>query len=109
MAITGIYANLSCSDVERSRDWYETLFDRAPDANPMTGLFEWHWGNHGFQLHENAGAAGKGTLTLMAGGLIAERARLAGFEPGEIEKANQTCIMKLRDPDGNLVVMAGDA
>jgi len=38
----------------------------------------------------------------------AERDRLAeaGLVTGEIEAADYTSIMRLRDPDGNLVVLA---
>ncbi|PSJ19713.1 glyoxalase/bleomycin resistance/dioxygenase family protein, partial [Halomonas sp. ND22Bw] len=38
----------------------------------------------------------------------AERARLegAGLSVTEIERADYTDIMRLRDPDGNLVVLA---
>ncbi len=109
MAITGIYANVACSDLARSRDWYETLFGRAPDAEPMDGLVEWHWDPHGFQLHNDPAKAGNGTLTLMTSGLHAEKARLAGLGAGEVEPAAHFSILRLRDPDGNLVVLAGDA
>ena len=60
------------------------------------------------QLFENAEDAGHGTLTLMVSHLSDEHARLerAGLEPGEIESATSTTLVRLRDPDGNLVVLA---
>jgi len=109
MSIDGIYANVACCDLRQSRDWYTTLFGREPDAAPMDGLVEWHWGDHGFQLHENEAKAGSGTLTLRAEGLTAEWERLTPLDPGPVGTATHLSILQLHDPDGNLVVLAGEA
>lgn len=109
MPLSRIFAHLSCSNLPTSRTWFEKLFGRAPDAHPMNGLAEWHHGgNAGLQLFENAQHAGRGTLTLIVEGLSGERERLekAGLEPGEIEPATSARLVRLHDPDGNLVVMA---
>ena len=109
MAIERIYAQLACSDLTRSIRWFQKLFGRAPDARPMDGLAEWHHRDAaGFQLFENEGNAGKGTLTLIASELRAEHSRLqgSGLEPGDIEPADTTSLVRLRDPDDNLVVLA---
>ena len=109
MALTAIYANLSCSDLARGIDWFSELFGRGPDARPMPGLAEWHHGAaSGLQLYENAEHAGHGTLTLLVDAVRDEHARLsqAGLEPGEVQEADYTAILQLRDPDGNLVVLA---
>lgn len=107
MAITGLFAHLSCTDPDRGTAWYATLFDRPPDARPMAGLVEWHLGGGGFQLFRDADAAGHGTLTVMVDDLAGERARIACLDPGEIEQATAVRIVRLRDPDGNLVVLVG--
>lgn len=112
MPLTAIYAQLSCADLDASRRWFAALFGREPDALPMTGLAEWHYDDcAGFQLFADAGHAGHGTLTLIVAGIRGEHRRLAaaGLAPGEIESADYTMIVRLRDPDGNLVVLAEPA
>ncbi|MEZ5779527.1 MAG: VOC family protein [Paracoccaceae bacterium] len=109
MALEKIYAQLACSDLAESADWFARLFDREPDARPMDGLAEWHHGESaGFQLFRETGNAGKGTLTLIVRHLRDEHARLAssGLDPGKVEAADTTSLIRLRDPDGNLVVLA---
>jgi hypothetical protein len=109
MALKKIYAQLNCSDLSASGPWYEKLLGRPPDARPMDGLLEWH--HHeiaGLQLFENTENAGHGTITLIVDGLRSEHARLekAGLAPGEIEPATSTSLVRLRDLDGNLIVLA---
>ena len=107
MTIAKIYAHLSCSDLETSIPWFATLFGRDPDARPMAGLAEWHHSDPaGFQLFEDSGAAGEGTLTLIVTGLAAEHARLSALEPADIEEGDGISLVRLDDPDGNLVVLA---
>ncbi len=109
MVLTTIVAQLSCSELERSTDWFATIFDRNPDARPMQGLAEWHHGpSAGFQLYQNPADAGHGTLTLIVRDVRAEHARLSfdGIRPGNIETADYMMILRLRDPDRNLVVLA---
>ena len=109
MALAKIYAHLSCTELERSVGWFTTLFGRAPDNRPMAGLAEWHHRDDaGLQLFQAADHAGHGTLTLIVDGLADDRDRLAaaGLAPGEIETADYVVLIRLRDPDGNLVVLA---
>ena len=109
MTIRSIYAHLDCSSLQTSTAWFEKFFARAPDANPMKGLVEWHQGESaGLQLFENSNDAGRGTLTLIVDALREEQARLeaAGLKPGAVEAADTTSVVRLRDPDGNLVVLA---
>ncbi|MAR56599.1 MAG: glyoxalase/bleomycin resistance/dioxygenase family protein [Rickettsiales bacterium] len=108
MKLTAVYANVSCRNPERSIAWYSALFDRAPDAQPMQGLSEWHWQGAGFQLFVNPGHAGHCTLTLFVHDLQAEAARFKSslITPAPIEQADYVDIMRLLDPDENLVVLA---
>ena len=109
MAIKSIYAQLNCTDIDRSTEWFEILFARAPDANPMDGLVEWHHGESaGFQLFANPDDAGHGTMTLIVSGLEKERERLvkAEHKPGEIEAGDIASTVQLSDPDGNTIVLA---
>ncbi|QYF86318.1 VOC family protein [Brevundimonas sp. PAMC22021] len=108
MSIAKVYANLSCRDLNTSTRWFTALFGRDPDTAPMAGLHEWDCGSGGLQLYEKPEHAGAGTLTLIVDDIAAERARLdaAGLVVAEVEAADYTTIMRLRDPDGNLVVLA---
>ncbi|MFD2738789.1 VOC family protein [Sulfitobacter aestuarii] len=109
MPIEKIFAQLACRDLAQSICWFEQLFDRSPDARPMAGLAEWHHGDGaGLQIFEDEAHAGSGTLTLIMRDLRGEHARLAdaGLAPPAIEAADTTSLIRLRDPDGNLVVLA---
>ncbi|WP_032928450.1 VOC family protein [Mesorhizobium sp. LNHC221B00] len=107
MAIQTIFAHVSCSDLEASIGWYEKLFGKAPLRRPMPGLAEWQFSDSAeVQLFEDK--AGTSTLTIGVLPLAPERLRLVdtGLEPGPIEKADHFWIMRMRDPDGNLIVFA---
>jgi hypothetical protein len=107
MALRKIFAHLSCADLKKSAAWFEQLFGRQPDARPMEHLAEWHHGSEaGFQLFQNPPHAGKGTLTLIVSDLEVERGRLASLKPGELERGNYVNLIRLSDPDNNLVVLA---
>jgi hypothetical protein len=109
MAIETVFAHVSCSSLEASISWYEKLFGKPPLRRPMPGLAEWQFTDSAeVQLFEDKGKAGSSTLTLGVLPLADERQRLldAGLEPGPIEKADHFWIMRMRDPDANLVVMA---
>ncbi len=108
MPITSISANLSCRDLEASITWYAALFGKKPARRPMAGLAEWTFGRGAeVQLYEAPEHAGHGTLTLAVDDLDLERARLSagGVKPQDIERGDRRQLMRMRDPDGNLVVM----
>lgn len=109
MPIETIFANVSCSDLSVSEPWYEKLFGRAADRHPMAGLAEWHFtASAEVQLYEDKAKAGRSTLTIGVLPLGEERERLrqAGIAAGEIEPAEHFFILRLSDPDGNLIVLA---
>jgi len=75
----------------------------------MPNLVEWQFTESAeFQLYEQKEHAGHSTLTLGVLPLASERSRLehAGLEPGPIEETDGYFIMRIRDPDRNLVVFA---
>lgn len=107
--IARLYGQVACADLDRSVAWFERLFDRAPDQRPMQGLAEWDVGDSGgLQLFQQPENAGHTTLTLIVDDLRAQAARLdgAGLKRGEVEPADETSLVRLRDPDGNLIVLA---
>ena len=109
MTLLKIYAQLNCTDIQSSSDWYRALFARPNDVDPMDGLMEWHQGrNAGFQLVFNPHGAGRGSMTLIVSDLAGEHERRmkAGLEVGEILIGDFASFVKLNDPDGNTVVLA---
>ena len=109
MGIATIFAHVSCSDIEASSAWYEKLFGRAPVRRPMPKLVEWQFTDSAeVQLYEQKEHAGHSVLTLGVLPLEPERKRLqqAGLKPDPIEETDGYFIMRIRDPDGNLVVLA---
>ena len=109
MAIATIFAQVSCSDLGVSIIWYEKLFGEPPLRRPMPGLAEWQFSDSAeVQLFEASEHAGHSTLTIGVLPLEPERTRLltAGLMPGEIEEADSFYIMRMRDPDDNLIVFA---
>ncbi len=109
MGIATIFAQVSCSDIQTSVAWYEKLFGKPPLRRPMPGLAEWQFTESAeVQVFEAPQHAGHSTLTLGVLPLGPERKRLldAGLAPGAIEEATGFFIMRISDPDGNLIVFA---
>lgn len=108
MGVETILANISCANLEVSLPWYQKLFGVAPARRPMDGLAEWHFTESAeVQLYENKANAGRSTLTIRVLAIDPEHRRLAaeGLEPGPIETTKEFFLVRLNDPDGNLVVM----
>ena len=109
MPIEKVFAHISCSNLESSILWFTKLFGRAPDESPMEGLAEWHQNNKaGFQLFQDPKNAGHATMTLGVSDLDSEHSRLAELKlrVGPIEEADYVNIVRIRDPDQNLIVLA---
>lgn len=109
---TAVLGNLTVTDLDRAEQWYRTLFDRGPDARPMSGLLEWHLadgaaGRNGVQVWAEADRAGGSTVVLVDPELDATAARLAsgGIDHSGPEQATAGRILRLQDPDGNRVVL----
>lgn len=110
MTLDRIFAQLACTSLERSEGWFQRLFDRGPDDRPMQHLAEWRFGDRGgLQLFQDAANASHGVLTLEVDDLPTEHRRLedAGLNPPRIEAGDHLDLLQLRDPDQNLVVLAG--
>jgi catechol 2,3-dioxygenase-like lactoylglutathione lyase family enzyme len=111
MGFTGVLAQSTVSDLDRAVDWYTRLFGRGPDAQPMDGLNEWHFGPAaGIQVWLEPDRAGRSTTVLASTDLDQAVADLdrAGIEHPPIEPASTFRIVQLADPDGNRVVLTGD-
>lgn len=109
MSIQTVFAHISCADLKTGLPWYQKLFGKPPIRRPMPGLAEWQFTDSAeVQLFEDKTHAGHSTLTLGVLPMEPERQRLvdAGLNPGPIEEADDYFIMRMRDPDQNLVVFA---
>jgi hypothetical protein len=106
MPIEKVFAHISCSNLQSSIAWFTKLFGRAPDESPMEGLAEWHQNNQaGFQLFQDPKNAGHATMS--ATSIPSVRVSLSSSsQPGPIEEADYVNIVRIRDPDQNLIVLA---
>ncbi len=111
MTILHVLAVVPVTDLGRSRRWYETLFGRAPDNNPMPNLVEWHMVPGGWvQVFEDGEHAGATVVNLAVDDLEAHigELRRRGLEPGDVVDANKGVrLSPLIDPDGNKVWLIG--
>ena len=111
MSIEHLLAVVPVSDVERSRRWYETLFGRAPDNNPMPNLVEWQVVPGGWvQVFTSDQNAGSTVVNFAVEDLDShiDELKQRGLEPGEALEANKGVrLSALTDPDGNKVWLIG--
>jgi glyoxylase I family protein len=111
MSIEHVLAAVPVTDLDRSRRWYEALFGRAADNNPMPTLVEWQVVPGGWvQVFDDDQRAGSTAVNVAVRDLEAhiEDLRRRGLEPGEIIEANKGVrLSALTDPDGNTVTLIG--
>ncbi|HKY95540.1 MAG TPA: VOC family protein [Kiloniellales bacterium] len=109
MAVTNALAGVAVRRLPQAVAWYRRLLDRKPDTQPMEGLAEWAFPDGGWiQLFEDAGRAGRSSVTLMESDLDARLADLdrKGIAVESCSSSEQVRVAIVRDPDGNLVVFA---
>ena len=111
MSIEHVLAVVPVTELERSRRWYETLFGRAPDNNPMPNLAEWQVVPGGWvQVFVDDQHAGSTVVNVAVQDLDAhiDELKHRGLAPGEIVDANKGVrLSALDDPDGNKVWLIG--
>lgn len=112
MTFQHVLAVVPVTDLDASRQWYETLFGRAPDNNPMPVLVEWQVVPGGWvQVFVDEERAGSGLVNFAVDDLAAHVAEAAdrGLAPGEIEAVNKGVeLSTIADPDGNLIRLIGN-
>ena len=111
MSIEHVLAVVPVSDLQASSRWYEALFGRPADNNPMPTLAEWQVVPGGWvQVFTDAERAGSGLLNFAVDDLEAHVAELRqrGLEPGDFTDANKGIrLSALTDPDGNTISLIG--
>ncbi len=111
MSIEHVLAVVPVSDLQVSSRWYEALFGRPADNNPMPTLAEWQvvpgaW----VQIFSDSARAGSGLLNFAVDDLPTHVAglRQRGLEPGDITGANKGVhLSAITDPDGNTISLIG--
>jgi len=110
MEINTVMAQLIVTDLGQSVDFYSALFERPPDATPMDGLCEWHFGGGGaVQVYQEPERAGSSGVTLNMSDLDVAVGALdrAGIDHDPILDADYVRIVQLNDPDNNRIVLTG--
>jgi predicted enzyme related to lactoylglutathione lyase len=111
MSIEHVLAVVPVTEVERSRRWYETLFGRAADNNPMPNLVEWQVVPGGWvQVFADDQHVGSTVVNFAVQDLDnhIDELKRRGLEPGEVVEANKGVrLSALTDPDGNKVWLVG--
>ena len=111
MSIEHVLAVVPVAEIDRSRRWYEALFGRTPDNNPMPNLVEWQVVTGGWiQVFVDKDQAGSTVVNLAVDDLDAHvgELRQRGLDPGETVDADKGVrLTALGDPDGNKVWLIG--
>ena len=111
MTYQHVLAVVPVTDIDRANAWYEKLFGRPADNNPMPVLVEWQvvpgaW----VQVFVDEDRAGSGLLNLAVDDLDAHATEAAGrgLTPGGIEDVDKGVqLVTLTDPDGNVLRLIG--
>jgi glyoxylase I family protein len=111
MSIDHVLAVVPVTDLATSRPWYESLFGRSADNNPMPNLAEWQVVPGGWvQVFIDTGRAGSTLLNFAVDDLECHLDALnqRGLAPSEIVEANMGVrLSTIADPDGNAIRLIG--
>lgn len=111
MKIDHVLAVVPVTDLQNSNRFYEALFGRRADNNPMPTLVEWQVVPGGWvQVFTDDERAGSGLLNFAVADLEAAIAELQGqgLNPGDVVPADKGVrLSALTDPDGNTIRLIG--
>jgi glyoxylase I family protein len=111
MSIEHVLAVVPVADLEAAKPWYEQLFGRPADNQPMESLAEWRvTGNGWVQLTHDADRAGSALLNFAVDDLEQHRSEVSGrgLSPAPVETVTKGVqLSAIRDPDGNLITFIG--
>ncbi|KAA0094016.1 VOC family protein [Mycolicibacterium sp. P1-18] len=112
MTFEHVLAVVPVTDLDAAKAFYQKLFGREPDNNPMPVLVEWQVVPGGWlQVFVDEERAGSGLVNFAVDDLAAHVAEVTtrGLAPGEIDGVNKGVeLSTLTDPDGNLIRLIGN-
>jgi len=112
MTFQHVLAVVPVTDLDAAKAFYEKLFGRPCDNEPMPVLVEWQVVPGGWvQVFVDSERAGSGLVNFAVDDLAAHVAEVTdrGLTPGEIEAVNKGVeLSTIADPDGNLIRLIGN-
>ncbi|KQR96482.1 glyoxalase [Williamsia sp. Leaf354] len=111
MSIEHLLAVVRVTDLAAANSWYEKLFGRHADNNPMPSLVEWQVVDHAWvQVFVDVDRAGSSLLNLAVDDIDTHIAELAdrGIHAGEVQTVTKGVqLSNISDPDGNAITLIG--
>lgn len=104
MSAVSVTIGVPVSDLEAASRWYEQVFGKPHDIEPVPGIREFEVAGTWIQLDEGPAAGGNWTLRIGVADLSAERQRLEklGVQlSGTRTVPGVISFFDFRDPDGN--------
>jgi predicted enzyme related to lactoylglutathione lyase len=112
MSIEHVLAVVPVSEIGAANAFYEQIFGRPADNNPMPVLVEWQLLPHAWlQVTVDTQRAGSGQFNLAVDDLGCPFSELQqrGMTVGEIQPVNKGVeLSSLTDPDGNTITLIGN-
>lgn len=109
--ITHVLAVVAVRDIDLANAWYQRLFDRPADNNPMPTLVEWQAAPSAWvQVTVDPQRAGWSMFNVSVDDLesFVASARSRGIDFGDIVDANKGVrLCTVADPDGNTITAIG--
>jgi predicted enzyme related to lactoylglutathione lyase len=108
MTISNALASIAVENLAESLVWYEYLFGRTADARPMADVAEWKLpGGSWVHVATDADRAGASVVMLIVDDIADELSRLEtfGLKPVTKSMGDFFKTAKLRDPDGNMIIL----
>jgi catechol 2,3-dioxygenase-like lactoylglutathione lyase family enzyme len=106
MTVSNVSAAVAVTNLRVSKDWYQKLFGREPDTNPMNELFQWalptgEW----IRLFASKSLAGSSSVTLVEDdfGKRLTDLRTARYDIKKLVDSDRIKVAIVEDPDGNEV------
>ncbi|MES2611092.1 MAG: VOC family protein [Pseudomonadota bacterium] len=109
MAIQNALASVAVKSLPDAVQWYETLFERAPDSRPMPELAEWSLPQGGWlQVYELPRRAGRCSVTLAVDDIDEQGEQLErmGVDTAQRSNSKKVRAILVTDPDGNHLAFA---
>jgi len=109
MSIRNAFASIAVSNISTANQWYEQLFGRPADSQPMPELAEWKFERGGWlQVYEQPKLAGRGSVTLAVSDISEQVEQLdrMGVDTTHRSSNPQVKTLMITDPDGNHIAFA---